>query len=71
MHNLYIRAWKDPTRAWEKLPFIATDDEIFEVMASWSPEWCASGLAELEKIAAQQKKKETKLRLAKLAKRKH
>ena len=29
MHNLYIQVRKDPTRAWVKLLFIATDNAIF------------------------------------------
>jgi len=52
------------------LPFIATDDAIFNVMASWSPELHISNLEELEKITAQQQKRETKLHIAKLAERK-
>ena len=69
MHNVYIQVRKDLAWAWEKLPFITTDHEIFEVMASWYLEWHAPNLVELEKIAAQQRKKETKLRIAKLAER--
>lgn len=61
MHNLYIRARKDPTQAWVKLLFIAMDDAIFEAIAAWPPEWCTPDLAELEKIAAQQWKKELNL----------
>lgn len=71
MHNMYIRARKDPTQKWVKLPFIATNDAIFEVMASWSPEWRALDLEELENLTAQQKKRETKLRIAKLTESKH
>ena len=52
MHNLYIRAHKDPVRAWEKLSFIAIDDAIFEVMASFSLKWHAPDLAELENYGA-------------------
>lgn len=70
MHNLYIRVRKDPSRAWVKLSFIATDDENFEVMVSWSPQWHAPDLAELEKIGAQQRKRETNLRIVKLVERK-
>ena len=54
MHNLYIRAHKDPTRKWVKLPFIAMDDVIFVVMESWPLEWHTLDLAEMEKIIAQQ-----------------
>jgi len=53
MHNLYIWARKDLARAWVKLLFIAIDDAIFGMMASWSLEWHALDVAKLEKIAAQ------------------
>lgn len=26
LHNIYIRARKEPTKQWRELPFIATDD---------------------------------------------
>jgi len=45
------------------------DDAIFGVMESWPLEWCALDLAEMEKIATQQQKKDTKLRIAQLAER--
>jgi len=69
MHNLYIRAQKDPNRTWVKLLFIATDDAIYEVMAAWPPEWRAPDVTKLEKIAAQQRKKELKLRITKMVER--
>ena len=47
------------------------DDAIFAVMESWPPEWRALDLAEMEKVATQQQKKDTKLHLAQLAKRRH
>jgi len=47
MHNLYIRAWKDPQKTWVKLLFIATDDAIYEVLATWPPEWHALDVATL------------------------
>jgi len=56
MHNIYIRAQKDPTKQWTKLPFVATDDTIFTVLETWPLEWCTPDLAELEKAAAQKKK---------------
>ena len=71
MYNLYIRAHKDPVRTWAKLLFIAMDDVIFAVMESWPPESRAPDLAEMEKVATQQQKKDTKLHLAQLAKRRH
>lgn len=33
--------------------FIAIDDEIFEVMVSWCPEWHALNSEKVEKIAAE------------------
>lgn len=70
MHNLYIRVRKDPVQEWVKFLFIATNDAIFEVIALWSPEWRAPDLAQLEKIATQQKRRETKLCITKLVERK-
>lgn len=67
--NLYIRVRNYPTRTWVKLPFIATNDAIFEAIVAWPPKWRALDLAELEKIAAQERKKEIKLRITKLAER--
>jgi len=54
LHNLYIQARKDPKQTWVKLPFIATDDAIYEVLAVWPLEWHALDRAALEKMAAQQ-----------------
>lgn len=54
MHNLYIRVRKDPKQTWVKLPFITTDDAIYEVMAAWSLEWHALDLATLERMVVQQ-----------------
>lgn len=67
MHHLYIRSRKDPLRAWVTLPFIATDDAIYEVLATWPPEWHAPDKAILEKMAAQQREKERQQRLNQLA----
>lgn len=39
MHNLYIRAHKDPKQTWVKLPFIAMYDAIYELMVAWPLEW--------------------------------
>jgi len=52
MHNIYIKAQKDPTKQWAKLPFAATDDAIFTVLEAWPPEWHAPDHAELERVAA-------------------
>lgn len=51
MYNLHILARKDPAHRWVKLLFIATDDAIFEVMATWSLEWHVPDLNQLEKLA--------------------
>jgi len=32
LHSLYIRAHKDPAKQWRELPFVATDDVIFNVL---------------------------------------
>lgn len=49
MHNIYIRARKDPMKQWTKLPFVAIGDAIFTILKTWPPEWHALDLAELEK----------------------
>ena len=41
MHNIYIKVRKDPTKQWVKLPFVATDDVIFNVREAWLLEWRA------------------------------
>jgi len=64
MHNLYIQALQDPVHKWVKLLFIATNDVIFAVMESWPLEWHAPNFETMEKAAAQQRKKDTKLRIA-------
>lgn len=67
IHNIYIRVHKDPTKQWRKIPFVAMDDVIFNVLEAWPPEWCAPDIAEIEKSAAQRKKDEAKLCIAQLA----
>lgn len=69
MHNIYIKAWKDPTKQCMKLPFVATDDVIFMILETWPPKWRAPDLAKLEKGAAQKKKDDAKLCITQLAKR--
>lgn len=32
MHNIYLRARKDPANEWKKLLFVATDDAIFTIL---------------------------------------
>lgn len=50
MHNIYIRARKDPTKQWTKLPFVANDDAIFTILETWPPKWRTTYLVELEKV---------------------
>lgn len=50
-----------------KRPFIATDNMIFIVLETWPPEWRVVGLAELEKVVAQKKKDDAKLRITQLS----
>jgi len=45
------------------------DDAIYEVMVAWPLEWRAPDLAVVERMAAQQRKKEIQLRLTKMVKR--
>lgn len=52
MHNVYIKAHKDPTLQWTKIPFIAIDDAIILVLESCPPEWRAPDLVELDKTTA-------------------
>lgn len=56
MHNVYIKACKDLTQTWTKLPFIAIDDTIFSVLESWPPEWRAPDLVEKDKTTTQKQK---------------
>lgn len=69
MHNVYIRVQKDPEKKWAKLPFIMIDENVFVMLDSWTPEWCASdlavhdemtiqGLKDASKLLAQQKENE-------------
>jgi len=52
MHNLYIRARKDPKQTWVKLPFIAMNNAIYKVLAAWPLEWRALDVAVLERMVA-------------------
>ena len=61
MHNIYIRVRKDPTKQWTKLPFVSTNDAIFNVLEAWPSEWHTPDIAEIEKSAVQKKKDEAKL----------
>lgn len=52
------------------MSFIATNDAIFEVMVSWSPEYHAPDLEKLQNIVAQQRNRETKMCIVKVVERK-
>lgn len=69
MHTLYIWVRKDPKRTWVKLHFIATDNEIYELLVAWPLKWHALDMATLERTTAQQIKKEIQMRLTELAER--
>ncbi len=62
-HHVFIRAWKDPTKTWHNLPYLATTDVIFVVLESWPLEWHAAigSMVEMEKSTTHLKKEETKL----------
>jgi len=66
MHNIYITVRKDPTKQWIKLPFVATDDAIFNVLEAWPSEWCTLDIAKIAKSIAQKKKDEAKLHITQL-----
>ena len=53
-HHVYIRARKDPSKAWKELPYLATNNVIFAVLESWPLEWhaLASFAVEAEKSTA-------------------
>ena len=51
-HNIYIRACKDLAKKWSKLPFIAIDDVIFDVLETWLPEWRTLDITVVEKSVA-------------------
>ena len=56
IHSIYIRPHKDPTKKWRRLPFVATDDVIFNILETWLPEWCALDITEIEKSMTKRKK---------------
>lgn len=58
MHHLYIQAWKDLEQSWVILPFMATDEEIYAVLAVWPLEWHTPDKAILDQLATQQQKKD-------------
>ena len=62
-HHICLRACKETTKKWSELPFIATDDVIFDVLQIWPLEWCTPDIAAVEKPTTQ-KKNEAKLHMA-------
>lgn len=66
MHNVYIKACKDPMQQWTKLPFVVIDGAIFSVLESWPPKWRASDLVELDMTTTQKQKDEANLRVMNL-----
>lgn len=67
MHNIYIRAQKDSTKQWMKVPFLAIDDAIFNFLEAWLPKWHAPNIAELERSIAHKKENDVTLCIAQLA----
>lgn len=65
-HHVFIRVWKDPTKTWNELPYLETDDVIFAVLESWSPEWRTpvGSTVEAENFSVQRKKEEVKVWMA-------
>lgn len=37
LHHIYIRAYKEPIVKWNELPYLTTDDIIFNVFEVWLP----------------------------------
>ena len=66
-HHIYLRVCKDPAKKWNELPYMATDDVIFDVLETWLPEWCAPDISTMEMSVKQKKKEEAKLCMAQLA----
>jgi len=52
IHKIYIKVQKDPTEQWIKLPFVAIDDVIFNILEAWLLEWHAPEIAEIKKSVA-------------------
>lgn len=61
MHNVYIRAQKDPKQKWTTLPFFTIDDAISAVLETWPPEWCALDLVACYEMEIQRQKDVAKL----------
>ena len=47
-HHVYIRARKDPTKKWNELPYLGTDDVIFNILEVWPSEWHAPAIFAVE-----------------------
>jgi len=69
LHNIYIRAHKDPAKKWIELPFVSMDDVIFNLLETWPLEWRTPNIVAIEKSVSQRKKEEAKLHMAQLAKK--
>lgn len=65
-HSIYIRAHKDLAKQWRKLPFVATDDFIFNILETWPLEWHTPSTTEIENSIAHRKKEEAKFRITQL-----
>jgi len=57
IHNIYIRAHKDLTKQWRELPFVSTNNVIFNVLETWPLEWCTLNIVIMEKSIAQGRKR--------------
>lgn len=68
-HQIYLKAHKDLAKKWSKLPFIATNDVIFDVLETWLSEWHTPDIIVVEKSFSQKNKEEAKLHMTQLAKK--
>lgn len=69
MHNIYIRARKDLMNKWTKLPFVATNDAIFNVLEVSPLEWHTTNIIEIMKLEEKKKKDDAKPRITQLEKK--
>lgn len=53
-HHMYIKARKDPMKAWKELPYLVMEDVIFIMLESGPLEWCilANSTMEVDNSAA-------------------
>lgn len=52
LHIIYIRACNDLAKKSGELPFVATDDVIFDVLETRPLEWCTPDIVMMEKHVA-------------------